>query len=304
MATRQPKKPLVITQKLLAAWPLPQPTPGSNKEGRGQVLIVGGARVMPGAIILAATAALRAGAGKLQIATAQSVAVAVGTAIPEAYVLGLPELEDGAIDPRCADQIVALAGKAQAVLFGPGMVNEDRVTELVHAVVPQLADTTLVLDAAALAAPSADPACLHCLGGRVVLTPHSTELSLMRHLDKDAVLRDPLDAARAAAADLHAVVAHKGRDTFIAAPDGCAYHNKAGNVGLATSGSGDTLAGIVTGLAARGAEPLHAAVWAVFLHAGAGDRLARRMGTLGFLARELLDEVPVLMHALTPRAGK
>lgn len=300
MAAKQAKKPLVITQRLLAEWPLPQPDPGGNKEGRGQVLIVGGARVMPGAIILAATAALRAGAGKLQIATAESVAVALGAAIPEAYVLGLPELEDGSIDPRCADQIVELAGKAQAVLFGPGMINEDRVTELVRAVLPQLSETTVVLDAAALATPSADPASLHCLGGRVILTPHSTELALMRHLDRDAVTRDPLDAARAAAADLRAVVAHKGRDTFIVSPSGAAYHNKAGNVGLATSGSGDTLAGLVTGLAARGADPLHAAVWAVYLHAAAGDRLARRMGALGFLARELLAEVPVLMHKLTP----
>lgn len=300
MATKQAKKPLVITQKLLAEWPLPQPTPGSNKEGRGQVLIVGGARVMPGAVILAATAALRAGAGKLQIDTAESVAVALGTAIPEAYVLGLPETKDGAIDPRCAGQIVELAGKAQAVLFGPGMVDEDLVTELIQSVLPQLHDTTVVLDAAALATPSADPAALHCLEGRVILTPHSTELALMRHLDRDAVIQDPLDAAHEAAADLHAVVAHKGRDTFIAAPDGCAYHNKAGNVGLATSGSGDTLAGLVAGLAARGADPLHAAVWAVYLHAAAGDRLAERMGSLGFLARELLAEVPALMHELTP----
>ncbi len=300
MATERANKPIIITPKLLTEWPLPQPEPGGNKEGRGQVLIVGGARVMPGAVILAATAALRAGAGKLQIATAESVAVAIGVAIPEAYVLGLPEAKDGAIDPRCAGQIADLAGKAQAVLFGPGMTDEDRVTELVHAVLPQIGDTTVILDAAALAAPSADPACLHSLGGRVVLTPHSTELALMRHLDRDAVIQDPLKAAREAAADLHAVVAHKGRDTFIAAPDGCAYHNKAGNVGLATSGSGDTLAGLVTGLAARGADPLHAAVWAVSLHAGAGDRLARRMGSLGFLARELLAEVPALMHKLTP----
>jgi len=300
MATERAKKPIVITQKLLTEWPLPQPDPGGNKEGRGQVLIVGGARVMPGAIILAATAALRAGAGKLQIATAESVAVALGVAIPEAYVLGLPETEDGAIDPRCADQIAELAGKAQAVLFGPGMVDEDRVTELVHAVLPHLQDTTVILDAAALAAPSADAACLHSLHGRVVLTPHSTELALMRHLDREAVIQDPLDAARAAAADLHAVVTHKGRDTFIAAPDGTAYHNKAGNVGLATSGSGDTLAGLVTGLAARGADPLHAAVWAVYLHAAAGDRLARRVGSLGFLARELLAEVPGIMHKLIP----
>jgi NAD(P)H-hydrate repair Nnr-like enzyme with NAD(P)H-hydrate dehydratase domain len=79
------------------------------------------------------------------------------------------------------------------------------------------------------------------------------------------------------------------------------YCNRAGNVGLATSGSGDTLSGIIAGLAARGAQPLQAAAWGVYLHARAGDRLARRMGRLGFLARELLAEVPALMSELDGR---
>jgi NAD(P)H-hydrate repair Nnr-like enzyme with NAD(P)H-hydrate dehydratase domain len=97
------------------------------------------------------------------------------------------------------------------------------------------------------------------------------------------------------------VIALKGRETFIAAPTGKTYSNRAGNVGLATSGSGDTLSGIIAGLAARGAEPLQAAVWGVYLHARAGDRLARRMGRLGFLARELLAEIPALMSELDGR---
>jgi NAD(P)H-hydrate repair Nnr-like enzyme with NAD(P)H-hydrate dehydratase domain len=77
--------------------------------------------------------------------------------------------------------------------------------------------------------------------------------------------------------------------------------NRAGNAGLATSGSGDTLAGIVVGLAARGASPFAAACWAVSLHARAGDRLARKMGPLGFLPRELLAEIPRLMADLSQR---
>lgn len=77
------------------------------------------------------------------------------------------------------------------------------------------------------------------------------------------------------------------------------YCNKRGNVGLATSGSGDALAGLVSGLAARGTSTLDATMWAVFLHARAGDRLAKRMGTLGFLARELLAEIPALMMQLS-----
>lgn len=105
-------------------------------------------------------------------------------------------------------------------------------------------------------------------------------------------------AARRAASEWRAVVALKGAATFIAAPGGETYCNRTGNVVLAISGSGDTLAGIVAGLAARGADPLQAAVWAVDLHGSAGDRLARRMGRLGFRARELLAELPGLMAEL------
>lgn len=303
MTNRKAAAPPLITPRLLAGWPLPQPDEDGDKEGRGRVLIVGGSRMLPGAVLLAATAALRAGAGKLQIATAASIAVPLGIAIPEAYVLGLPEKPDGAIDPRCAPQIADLAAGCQAVLLGPGLFNEDQVTALVHSVLPHLTDIVAVLDAAALAAVSADPSCLHARQGRAVLTPHATEMALMRHMDKADVTRDSLGTACRAAADVRAVVALKGAETFIAAPDGTAYRNRAGNVGLATSGSGDTLAGLVAGLAARGADPLHAAVWAVHLHGSAGDVLARRMGRLGFLARELLDEVPALMHRFgTPRS--
>jgi NAD(P)H-hydrate repair Nnr-like enzyme with NAD(P)H-hydrate dehydratase domain len=91
----------------------------------------------------------------------------------------------------------------------------------------------------------------------------------------------------------------KGAVTHIAAPSGETYRNsQAGNVGLATSGSGDALAGIIAGLAARGADPLQAAVWGVYLHGSAGDRLARRGGPLGYLPRELLAEVPALLAEL------
>jgi NAD(P)H-hydrate repair Nnr-like enzyme with NAD(P)H-hydrate dehydratase domain len=96
----------------------------------------------------------------------------------------------------------------------------------------------------------------------------------------------------------------KGDETLIAAPQTrTVYSNRAGNVGLATSGSGDVLAGIISGLAARGAPPLQAAVWGVYLHARAGDELAKRMGRVGYLARELLQEVPALMSLLSGRGN-
>jgi NAD(P)H-hydrate repair Nnr-like enzyme with NAD(P)H-hydrate dehydratase domain len=106
---------------------------------------------------------------------------------------------------------------------------------------------------------------------------------------------DRLAAAREAARRFGAAVAMKGGGTFVVAPDGREWFCGRGNVGLATSGSGDTLAGVVAGLLARGAGVAEAVVWGVFLHAEAGDRLAREVGPVGFLARELLAKIPRAM---------
>jgi NAD(P)H-hydrate repair Nnr-like enzyme with NAD(P)H-hydrate dehydratase domain len=104
--------------------------------------------------------------------------------------------------------------------------------------------------------------------------------------------------ARRMAQHWQATVALKGPVTFIATPDGRLWRHEGGNVGLAASGSGDTLAGIIVGLAARGATLEQAGAWGVALHARAGDRLAERTGPLGFLTRDLAAEVPMLMHTL------
>jgi hydroxyethylthiazole kinase-like uncharacterized protein yjeF len=131
-----------------------------------------------------------------------------------------------------------------------------------------------------------------------VITPHAGEMATILGMDKGEVERDPLAIARRAADELGAVVALKGPETFIASPEGEAYCYSSGNVGLATSGSGDVLAGIVGGLLARGADPLRAAAWAVYLHGEAGNALAATMGRIGFLARELADEIPPILQRL------
>jgi ADP-dependent NAD(P)H-hydrate dehydratase len=283
----------------LKRFALPQPDDDDDKEERGRVLVVGGAAEMPGAVILAATAALRAGAGKLQIATARSISQLVAAAVPEARVFALPETAKGALAVSAAGTIAEHARRAQAVLIGPGMVDEEAVIRLLKALLPLINGPTLILDAAALACVSSNAKCLHGLKGQVVLTPHAGEMASMLGEEKSHINFDPLATAKRAARHLRAVVALKGAKTYIAAPGvEEIYCNQTGNVGLATSGSGDTLSGIIAGLAARGARPLQAAIWGVYLHGSAGDRLAKRMGRLGFLARELLAEVPCLMSEL------
>jgi hydroxyethylthiazole kinase-like uncharacterized protein yjeF len=300
--------PRDIDDSLLRSWPLPMPAEEGDKEIRGHVLIVGGSREMPGAIILAATAAMRAGAGKLTIATGRSVAQLVALAIPESRVLGLAETESGGIAVEAVAALDPLADKIDAILIGPGMQDEAATARLVHALLPRLegSNTSVLLDANAMGAilyppgadlnADADVNAAFRFNVPVLLTPHAGEMAHLTGIDKDAIQADPDRHALDAAERWNAVVALKGRRTVIAAPDGARWQHEGGNVGLATSGSGDVLAGIVAGLAARGAELAQALSWGVALHGRAGERLAQRLGTLGYLARELSDEIPALLE--------
>jgi ADP-dependent NAD(P)H-hydrate dehydratase len=292
------REPTVITPEVLRRTPLPLPDEGGDKEERGRVLVVGGGRETPGAVVLAGTAALRAGAGKLQVATLDSNAALVASCIPEARVFALPETKAGKLSKAACAKLEEHLDKAQCICLGPGMIEDRSVARFVGATLRLCRVSPVVLDAGAVACLRGSEKLLHAFGGRVLVTPNADELAEIYGEEETAGAR-PLEAARRAAADFRAVVVLKGRETFVVSPEGEAYVNHAGSVGLATSGSGDVLAGLIAGLVARGAEPLHAAAWGVHLHALAGERLKQRLGPLGFLARELLVEIPSLMSKLS-----
>ncbi len=297
-ATRAGRSTL-ITPAVLHCLPLPAVDGDQGKEGRGCVLVVGGSDQIPGAVILAATAALRAGAGKLQIATGRRVAPWVAVAVPEARVIGLPHARTGELAPRACTAIRHEARACDALLVGPGMMDQRAGVDLVRRCLRDAGGPPLIVDAAPLAAFGDRRPIARSARNRVVLTPHAGEMAMLWGISKDDVQAAPLDVARQAATRLGAVVVLKGAVTIIAAPDGTAFHNTAGNSGLGTSGSGDALSGVVAGLCARGADPLRAAIWGVYLHARAGDALARRVGHHGYLARELLPEIPPLLERLS-----
>ena len=286
-----------VSQALLRKWPLPRHSGNDDKDERGSVLVVGGEVSIPGAVILAGIAALRAGAGKLQIATCSSIAPLVGIAVPEALSLGLDETREGRIAPDAASALDDLLKQTDALLIGPGMKGEQDEQQFVMRVIDRC-NTTLILDAGAIDALGASPDALHKLDGKAVVTPHSGEMSRMLGLSEQEISRDPEQISLDAASSLNAVVALKGGRTFIASPNGELFCYDSGDVGLATSGSGDTLAGVIAGLIARGTDPLDATLWGVFVHGSAGNKLAKRMGRIGYLARELLDEIPPIMNRL------
>ncbi|HWH28183.1 MAG TPA: NAD(P)H-hydrate dehydratase [Mycobacteriales bacterium] len=285
-------EPRAVTPLLLEGWPLPEPAEGAGKHERGTVLVVGGAVSTPGAALLAGTAALRVGAGRLKIATVEATAVALAVAVPEAMVVGLPAGAGGSLDPASADDVCAQAERASAVLVGPGLLGTDDTAELLRRLLPALPDAPVVLDAVALGALAVAPEAADGLRGRLVLTPNAGEAAQL--LDGEQL--HGRDAALAIAQRYGAAVACHGG---VADADGRVWSDESGGVGLGTSGSGDVLAGAVAGLLARGADPAQAAVFGQYLHGAAGDRLAARTGKLGFLARELLEELPAVLDRLS-----
>lgn len=289
----QAREPKVVTPAVLREWSLPDP--GSSKYERGQVVIVGGDRRSPGAALLAAEASLRVGAGRLTVAIAESVAIAAAVSLPESGVIPLRETPDGHIDGAAITMAADDLQDADAVVVGPGLDDAEQtrlLLEQLHELIGD--DTVAVLDAYALGV-LADSGVADALRGRLVLTPNPGEAQRLLDAvaesegeigddesDVDQLVRDVAEA-------YGAVVSCQGR---VANPEGELWLVGTGRGGLGTSGSGDVLAGAIGGLCARGASPQQAAVWATHAHAAAGDRLAVTVGPLGYLARELLLELP------------
>ena len=287
----------IVSSQLLRDWPLPDVDDGAGKGARGTVVVIGGAADTPGAVLLAGLAALRVGAGRLSLATAAINAPSLAVAVPESAVTALPVNADGAIGGDAVDACRSLLSGAEALVLGPGMRDPEAARLVVQGVLRAVdEETVIVLDALALTCGAYDDELRARLGKRVIATPNRKEASYLPNGDAGGnVPDDDVEAARAVAERVGSVVAMQ---SVIVAPDGRSWIDQSGDSGLGTSGSGDVLAGTIAGLAARGASPEQAAVWGAHLHADAGERLSARVGRLGYLARELLDELPQVLTQL------
>jgi hydroxyethylthiazole kinase-like uncharacterized protein yjeF len=283
-----------VTPELLRAWPLPEAT--GSKRSRGSVLVVGGASRSPGAAMLAGRAALRVGAGRLTLAVGAAVAPSVAAAVPESGVIPLAETRAGHVRGSAIASAAADLGSADAVLLGPGLDDAAETARML----PRAAraagrETVLVLDAYALGALAGHPR----LAGRGprILTPNQAEAARLLGRDLRSLEEDTLAIARR----YDAVVSCFGR---IASPPsrsgpGRLFTLDDDDHGLGTSGSGDAQSGAIAGLAARGADPLQAAVWGTYLHTAAGASLATTLAPVGYLASELVDRLPQELAALS-----
>lgn len=303
MSVRGDLPAIPVTPTLLRSWPLP--ATGSGKLERGSVLVIGGSRKTPGAALLAGTSALRAGAGRLTLAVAESAAMALAVAMPEAGVIGLPETSSGSVRSTAHEALKPELDAADAVLIGPGLDDPEETARLLRnlsGMEQTRADKTLILDAYALGILNRLLPDIRPWAGHLILTPNLTELGLLLARDPEDIPNDVTEVSD----KYRAVVSCQGiiaqprsagpRETGTGATP--CWEITTGSGGLGTSGSGDVLAGTIAGLRARGTTDAQAACWGSYLHAAAGDRLASRKGSPGYLARELADELPPLMMEL------
>lgn len=284
--------PAPLDRAALADYPLP-PVQDEDKNGRGSLLIVAGSRSLPGAALLCASAAMRAGAGKLKIATVESAAPHVGVAMPESRTVGLAEAEDGGFAAPAVGEIAELAEGVDAVVAGPGLFESSVCEELAGALVDSRA--ALALDAGVLRSLPPRARQLRTAAQPAILLPHAGEMAALLGCERAEVEDDRIGCGRRCSERYNAITLVKGVTSHVVHPDGRIWTYDGGAPGLGVSGSGDTLAGIVGGLLSRGAEPLNALLWSVWLHGEAGASLARKIGPVGFLAREIPDEIPGLL---------
>lgn len=282
----------ILDSTWIAAHPLPVHGRGTNKNTRGHVVVIGGGRSVPGAPRLTAEGALRAGAGKVQVATIASAAMLLGVAMPEIGVIPIKENNEGEIAGDVGRVLGEALGRCDAAVVGPGMMAHADVDALVGSV-RATSVAFLILDAAAIAA--SEKAVRSTRDQHLLLTPNHDEMGRLMACDVTAVRDNCETVARDAAERFRATVVLKGDTTLIATKDGDLLQYDGGGVGLATGESGDVLVGAIAGLLSRGASPLTASGWGVWLHGQSGRRLASNPGPIGFLARELPKEFPRLL---------
>ena len=251
-----------------------------NKGSYGKVLVVAGSRGMAGAAILAGSAALRAGAGLVQVAVPDVIADVVASAQP-CYMTAA--LSDDAID-----EIRHLTKSATTTVVGPGLGRGHDVADLLSELFAVC--DKLVLDADALNLVAADPA-RYPLRPGLVMTPHPGEFGRLTGLDTKTIQSQRRELATAYARKHGVVLVLKGAGTVVT--DGRrVYINSTGNPGMATGGTGDVLSGILGALIAQGLDLFDAAVLGVYLHGLAGDIARDQVGEVSLIASDLLTHLP------------
>ncbi|HTW12545.1 MAG TPA: NAD(P)H-hydrate dehydratase [Solirubrobacteraceae bacterium] len=283
---------------------IPRRAAASNKFSAGSVLVVGGSRGLTGAPVLASMAAARAGAGYVTVAVPASVAPIVAGKLLEVMTFELPDDPDSGLRRGASRTAVERAGRADALVLGPGLGRQPAAQSFAQAVA-RYANLPLVLDADGLNAHAGEGG-LDSLAQRsapTVITPHTGELGRLLDRTSAEIEAARLRFAREAAQRSGAIVVLKGDDTIVARPDGTAAVSPGGAPALATAGTGDVLSGITAAFLAKHVDPFAAACAAVLIHVKAGRIAGREMGEEGVIAGDVITSLPKALGGSRRRGG-
>ena len=267
---------------------LPNRPVNSHKGDYGRILLLCGSRGYTGAAALAAMGALRSGAGLVYLAVPESIYEIEAVKLTEPVISPLPD-ENGTFAVTAGKQVLSLLDNKDAVLIGPGIGQSEGSYAVVRTVLEAFSGT-VVLDADGINVMNAHKDILRDRTSPTILTPHAGEF-----LRFGGILAEERAASAAAMArNLGVIVLLKGHETVITDGKRC-YRNPTGNPGMATGGSGDVLAGIITSLLGQGIPPLEAAACGAWLHGAAGDICAKEIGQYGMLPSDMLRVLPRLL---------
>lgn len=289
-----------------AAGLLPSRAGDANKGSFGRTLILGGSSNYLGAPLLAARAAVRSGAGLVYLATSEPVYRLIAGRVEEAIYVPLATTADGKFEQREASfELLARAREMNSMLLGPGLGQSPSAVQLIEQVVRNLPEgVPVVLDADALNILSRVPGWSEDSGAARILTPHPGEMSRLLGTSVAAVQQDRPGAAMEAARKFSATLVLKGAATIIASPDGHIRISPWVNPGLAKAGTGDVLAGLLSGLLAQMPErPFDAAALAVYAHGLAGELARQQIGERGMTAGDVAGLLPAAFNRLESASG-
>ena len=268
----------------------PERKTNTHKGSFGHLLCICGSRTMAGAPVLAASAALRSGAGLVTLAFPESLYNTVSGKLTEALLMPLAENDKGTLSADCLSCLLADLPKYDAIVIGCGLgVNEDTAS-VVRAVVENSA-APVIIDADALNIISKEPSIIENAKCEIILTPHIGEMSRLAKLDKELIINDKVNIALKFSRKYKVAVVLKSANTVVTfADESKAYVNNTGNSGLSKGGSGDVLAGLIGGFAVQNFALHDAVTAAVYVHGYTADTVAERTSKSGMLPSDIVSE--------------
>lgn len=284
-----------ITDKSMVKQWIPVRKQSAHKGDFGRLLCVCGSAGMAGAAVLASSAAVRCGAGLVDVALPKSIYPIVAGHISEPIFTLLHENEKGTLSVLCKDDLLHSLNKADVCLFGCGIGCSEDIDTLTVQIL-QSGKGPLIIDADGINAIVAHIDILKQKAAEIpiALTPHPGEMARLLHTSIADVQQHRYEYVHKFAMEHRVIVVLKGANTLIGLPDGRVFANRTGNPGMARGGSGDVLAGMIASFAAQGISLEKAVLCGVYLHGLAGDRCAQKYSQISMIPSDMVLELPTL----------